>query len=99
MPCSGGSQSSSPLPVYASFQTLLPRPSRLSLVEGPACVLEDLLLLLYPRIGLHGAGLFPQCALVAGQLLALLPGRPPDGPVDLAEDVRLDRCMACQCCA
>ena len=99
MPCSGGSQSSSPPLVQTSFQTLLPRPFRLSLAEVPACVLENLLLLRYPRICLKRTARSLEIAIVAGQLLALLPGGPPDGPVDLAEDVRLDGCVACQCCA
>lgn len=65
-------------------------PLAISLVEGPTGVLENLLLLLDARICLHCSVLLGVLTLLARQLLALLEGGPPNGPVELAEDVGLD---------
>jgi hypothetical protein len=53
-------------------------------------VLEDLIRLLFPRVGLHGALPPDLVALLALHLLDLLRGRPTDSPVDLGEDVGFD---------
>lgn len=87
------------LPVSsASFLVSLPLGCLLKrgFLECPAGVLEDLLLLLFPGVCLHRAVLLGVLAVLAAQLLALLLGGPPDGPVQLAEDVGLDGCDARQ---
>lgn len=58
----------------------------------PAFVLKDLLLLLFPRVGLRGEQPPLVFTLLSPQLLGLLPGRPAYGPTDLAEKGRLDGC-------
>jgi hypothetical protein len=63
------------------------------LLEGPTSVLEDLFLLLFPRVVLHRPVLLSVLAVLAVQLLALLCCGSPDGPVQLAEDVGLDGCV------
>lgn len=59
-------------------------------------MLEDLLLLLFSGVRLHRSALHGVLAVLAVQLLALLLGGSPDGPVELAEDVGLDGCGKCQ---
>lgn len=58
----------------------------------PPGVLEYLLLLLFPAVGLHGK--LPSLGLssVAAHLLRLLGGRSANGPVELAENVGFDCC-------
>lgn len=74
----------------------LDTPWTIRLLERPAGVRENLLLLLLSWICFHRAVLLCVLALLARQLLALLRSWPPDRPVDLAEDVGLDGCNTCQ---
>lgn len=62
----------------------------------PASMFEYLLLLLFPRVGFHGAPSSRILASLACHLLGLFGGRPADGPVPLSEEIGLDGCRLCQ---
>jgi hypothetical protein len=72
-----------------SASTPRPQTCRSSL---PSRVLEDLICLLFPRVGLHGALPPNFVAFLTQHLLRLLRGGSADCPVELAEDVGFDGC-------